>query len=648
MKRYTTNYTFTPGAAGAGTIKSTEFKELARIGLIVNSTTNTVIYDIGDSAVGGTLVGETLTLDSDTSAMSATDKLLITLLEGTADWKWSFAKVVAGGVDADFGAIVGTVGTGMAVSQSAGNLVLTTGTTAYSETIIRSNNTFDPLMFMRYSLTLSQRIANNNFAIELTDVIGDNLTMTIGSTTSVTVTKTAHGFTASDIGKGLWIGKSSVASVPTQRGTIASITDANNFVLTVAGFPASGTGTCSIWGYNYHQVLYNGTTITGLGGGYTTQRLGWSSNSAATISSTTAGHIGTINAVSPHESFFLDAPLVQALTATTHRATAPGNVPELVPLYLQIRAYNGSTAPASTTTMTVGFVAVSAHDAQKVAITSNAPTSTNNLLPTVGITSVTSMTAGVVTNATLVAGTVAGATLGIATTVADVASAAIIATTTTAAFTPTAGLAYQIVIPVTVVTGTNPLMTVMVEESADGGTNWYPRFPTPFVLSTTQSGTTTGTGIYYLPILLATGNRVRYVQTITGTSPSITRSIGRNQLQHATSTGMQYQLISAASTNSTLVKAGPTLITALTGSNVNAAVRYLKLYDKATAPTVGTDPVAYTFMLPGSTTGGGSNVPLANALYFARGCGIGLTTGATVADTGAVAANEHIINCQVS
>ncbi len=250
-----------------------------------------------------------------------------------------------------------------------------------------------------------------------------------------------------------------------------------------------------------------------------------------------------------------------------------------------------------------------------------------------------------VAGATLAAGT---ATLGIPTTVADVASAAITATATTAAFTPTAGVAFQPVVTVTAVGGTAPLLTIQVEESLDAGTTWFPRYPAAIVIGATQSATTTAVGQYALPPLMGTGNRVRYVQTVTGTSPTVTRSIGRNQLQSEIGIGASYKLVSAASTNATLVKTGPTYITALTASNVNAAARYLKLYDKATAPTVGTDPVAYTFIIPGATTGAGTNIPMPRALYFTRGLGLALTVEATDAGTTGVAANEIVINAQIS
>lgn len=108
----------------------------------------------------------------------------------------------------------------------------------------------------------------------------------------------------------------------------------------------------------------------------------------------------------------------------------------------------------------------------------------------------------------------------IPTIVADIASAAITTSTTTAAITPAFGSSYEINIPVTAVSGTNPTMDVSVEESDDNGTNWFKIYDFPRI---------TAAGMYRSPKLLLTGNRVRYVQTITGTSPSFTRSVNRLQ-----------------------------------------------------------------------------------------------------------------------
>lgn len=105
------------------------------------------------------------------------------------------------------------------------------------------------------------------------------------------------------------------------------------------------------------------------------------------------------------------------------------------------------------------------------------------------------------------------------------------------------------------------------------------------------------------------------------------------------------KLISAASTNATSVKASAGTIGYITASNINAAARYLKLYNKASTPTVGTDTPVHTFLIPGNTAGAGTNIPLpSQGIGFSTGIAFALTTGATDADTGAVAASEIIIN----
>ena len=82
-KKLVYNYTFTPGGAGAGTlVMKGNWKERS-IQLITNVTDNIIIYNFAESGSGGTTTynsstGETtLTLDKDTSSMSASDELQI-------------------------------------------------------------------------------------------------------------------------------------------------------------------------------------------------------------------------------------------------------------------------------------------------------------------------------------------------------------------------------------------------------------------------------------------------------------------------------------------------------------------------------------------------------------------------------------------
>lgn len=105
------------------------------------------------------------------------------------------------------------------------------------------------------------------------------------------------------------------------------------------------------------------------------------------------------------------------------------------------------------------------------------------------------------------------------------------------------------------------------------------------------------------------------------------------------------KLISAASTNATSVTATPTQIYALQILNFNAAARYFKIYDKASAPTVGTDvPLQALGIPPNSTTGGGFVLPIPVGMQLSNGFAFALTTGAADGDTGAVAAGEIVVN----
>lgn len=144
---------------------------------------------------------------------------------------------------------------------------------------------------------------------------------------------------------------------------------------------------------------------------------------------------------------------------------------------------------------------------------------------------------------------ITSANLGLPLTVADQASAAITTTTTSAAITPASGPCYQVNIPVTAVTGTNPTMDVQIQESDDAGTNWFAVYDFPRI---------TASGMYRSPLLKLIGNRVRYVQTLTGTTPSFTRSINRLQ-SNATMDNPYRQIIDRSVVLTTLSSTTPSL-----------------------------------------------------------------------------------------
>lgn len=92
----------------------------------------------------------------------------------------------------------------------------------------------------------------------------------------------------------------------------------------------------------------------------------------------------------------------------------------------------------------------------------------------------------------------------------------------------------------------------------------------------------------------------------------------------------------AASTNATSVKASAGDVGKISGFNAAAAKRYLKLYNKASAPVVGTDTPVLTLTLP---AGAPFNFDLGNH-YFSTGIAYALTVNGADADTTALTAAD--------
>ena len=76
MKIQIANYTFNP-AAKTVTFKDYSTISLESVLLIVNVSVNEIIYNFANPATGGSVSGNVLTLDFNTSSMNSTDKLLI-------------------------------------------------------------------------------------------------------------------------------------------------------------------------------------------------------------------------------------------------------------------------------------------------------------------------------------------------------------------------------------------------------------------------------------------------------------------------------------------------------------------------------------------------------------------------------------------
>lgn len=119
------------------------------------------------------------------------------------------------------------------------------------------------------------------------------------------------------------------------------------------------------------------------------------------------------------------------------------------------------------------------------------------------------------------------------------------------------------------------------------------------------------------------------------------------QLPFALPGSNQFHLVAANSNNSTLIRAGTVTVYGAQLGGIGAAPAYLKLYDKATAPTCGTDTPSKVLIIPAASTaanGGGSNVSIAFGAVHALGLGICVVTGIADSDNTAVAAATFLIN----
>jgi hypothetical protein len=390
-------------------------------------------------------------------------------------------------------------GSGMTVATGNGTtgsyLLISSGTTINSETIVRSKDVFTlPARFAAF-VTASQRIANQEFFVELIEV--------------------------------------DAAGAP------------------VVGTSQTNAGTAP----NYACVKFDGTVATEARVAARSGNAPEFLSAASTITTTVATGSGPnwfpagmveLQITGEHVQ------LLQAAIDVTTAATPARRITQCAPdpeaLYkLQIRARNLGTAPASTTDWRVHAIRLFDYSRFDVSVIggpghSGAGSSVpvNVAGGSLGLTGTPTVVGPGATGAALsgspvrVGGSDGTNTRNLLTDttgnllvinplpflVNDVASAALTTTTTTAAITPSFGQTYRVNIPVTAVTGTAPTLDVGVEESDDGGTNWFRVFDFPRI---------TATGIYRSPKLTLTGNRVRYVQTVGGTTPSFTRSVNRLQ-----------------------------------------------------------------------------------------------------------------------
>lgn len=107
------------------------------------------------------------------------------------------------------------------------------------------------------------------------------------------------------------------------------------------------------------------------------------------------------------------------------------------------------------------------------------------------------------------------------------------------------------------------------------------------------------------------------------------------------------RVISAASTNATLIKAGRTKLRKAIVSNGTTTMHHVRLYDKATAPTVGTDASVMSLATGGATGGGPYVFNFEPGVDFFNGLALSITSGANSAadsDATVAAANAVVVH----
>lgn len=160
-------------------------------------------------------------------------------------------------------------------------------------------------------------------------------------------------------------------------------------------------------------------------------------------------------------------------------------------------------------------------------------------------------------------------------------------------------------------------------------------FDTPVPVGNTAadgSGTTT--------FLKTDASGIQQVQPTDGTNAQAFDSAGNAKVvPQASATGgcSLYNLIAAATTNGNNIKASAGKVHGLHCANVAAYGVFVKLYNKASAPTVGTDTPVATWTIP---AGGSLSFAPPVGMNFNTGIAVAITKDAATADTTAIAAKD--------
>lgn len=351
---------------------------------------------------------------------------------------------------------------------------------------------------------------NKGFTVPIAQIVSIAKT---GTTTATVVTDRPHGLAASDF-LSLY-GVRDQANFPNLGSTqIASVVDATTFTI-VIGSAATATSYGGLIGRVQGQQSLQGVA------------------SQVAQQATTSGNALLLN-MSAQVTTFVTGDYVN-LWGCRDAATGASlgvdgayrvrNVFASSPFTVELEPLDGRTLPAVTavncggavikrTDLRLSYVRLFDYERLRVEMLNRPSADGFGAMP-VNIQAMTS---------SLAAGSniIGNVHLSIPGVVADIASAAITSSGTTSAITPTGGTEYSLELFVSAVSGTNPTLDVILQESADGGVTWYDVYHFPRV-----------TGVLSAPLrspkIVLKGNRIRYVRNVGGTSPSFTNAINRLQ-----------------------------------------------------------------------------------------------------------------------
>ena len=114
--------------------------------------------------------------------------------------------------------------------------------------------------------------------------------------------------------------------------------------------------------------------------------------------------------------------------------------------------------------------------------------------------------------------------------------------------------------------------------------------------------------------------------------------VGTQYRANATGAASGTHIVSAATTNATIVKNAAGRVVGWSLANTNAAFRYVKLHNQTTLPTAGTG-VVRTIALPPNSV---SNIHLDGGIAFTTGIGLTTVTGSADADNVAVGVGDIV------